>query len=148
MVTIDVLRIVLSAFDTAVIDTIEPDGVWTGAAYTPADVIVPTFKSPPAIPLTSHATESLVVLATDAVNVCVLPASTLLDPGHTASSTFGVLTVHDFSVAAAGAADAMEVGLRITFAVSTRPTSSVTATWSVAYPQEGAVTVAAALVAF
>jgi hypothetical protein len=128
MVTVEVLRIVLSAFDTAVIDTIEPDGVWAGAEYTPADVIVPTFKSPPAIPSTSHATESLVVLATVAVKVSVSPACTLLDPGHTASSTFGGLTVHDLSVAAAGAVDVMEVGPRITFAVSTRPTSSVTAT--------------------
>jgi hypothetical protein len=128
MFAIDVLMIVLSAVDTAVIDSIEPDGAWAGAAYTPAGVIVPTLKSPPAIPLTSHVTESSVVLATVAVKVCVLPATTLLDTGHTASSTLGVLTVHDFSVAAAGAVDAMEVGLRITFAVSTRPTSSVTAT--------------------
>jgi hypothetical protein len=129
MFTVDVLTTVLSAFDTAVIVTAEADDTWAGAVYMPADVIVPTLESPPAIPLTCHVTESSAVLATVAVKVCVpLPTSTLLDPGHTASSTFGVATVHDLSVAAAGAADVTEVGLRITFAVSTRPTSSVTAT--------------------
>jgi hypothetical protein len=77
---------------------------------------------------TCHVTESSVELATVAVNVCVpFPTSTLLDPGHTAISTFGVTTVHDCWVAAADAVDVAEVGLRITFAVSTRPTSSVTA---------------------
>jgi hypothetical protein len=55
----------------------------------PADVIVPTLELPPAIPLTCHVTESSVVFATVAVKVCVpLPTNTLLDAGHTASSTF------------------------------------------------------------
>jgi len=129
MLTVDVLRIVLSTFDIAVIFTTEIDGTLAGAVYTPAAVIVPTFASPPVISLTCHVTESSVVLATDAVNVCVpLPTTTWLDPGHTASSTFGAETVHDFSVAAAGAVDVAEAGLRVTFAASTRPTSSVTVT--------------------
>src|SRR5882757_7171013 len=120
-----------------------------GAVYTPADVIVPTVALPPGTWLTCHVTESSVVLATDAEKVCVpLPTSTLLDPGHTASTSFGDVTVHDFSVALAGAIDVAEVGLRMTFALSTRPASSLTATWTVAYPQDGAVTVAAATVAF
>jgi hypothetical protein len=126
-----------------------PFGTAAGAVYTPADVIVPTVELPPVISLTCHVTESSVVLATVAVKACVpLPACTLVDPGHTATRTFGVVTVHDWLLAATGAADVTEVGLRITFAVSTRPTSSVTASWTVAYPQDGAVTVAAALVAF
>jgi hypothetical protein len=73
MFAVDVLRTVWSAFDTAVIDTAEPDGIVGGAAYTPAGVIVPTFESPPGIPLTSHATESSVVLATVTVNCVLLP---------------------------------------------------------------------------
>jgi hypothetical protein len=129
MFTIDVLTADRSAFDTAVILTAARDGVLAGAVYTPADVIVPTFESPPVIPLTCHVTESSVVLAIVAVKVCVpLPTSTLLDTGHTASSTLEGVTVHDFSVALAGALDVAEVGLRTTLAVSTRPTSSVTAT--------------------
>ena len=108
--------------------TADADATWAGAVYTPADVIVPTVESPPAIPLTCHVTESSVALATVAMKVWEpLPACTLLDIGQTASTTLGVVTVHDFSVALAGALDVAEVGLRTTLAVSTRPTSSVTA---------------------
>src|SRR5258707_14831026 len=96
MLTTEVPTTELFAFDTALIVTCDGDDIWAGAMYTPAEVIVPTCESPPVIPLTCQVTESSVVLATVAVKVCVpLPGGTLLDPGHTASNTVGVPTVHD-----------------------------------------------------
>src|ERR1700731_4382464 len=99
-----------------------------GAVYPPAEVIVPTLELPPAMPFTSHVTESSAVLATVAVKACVpVPAGTLPDPGHTATSAAGAAAEHDLVAALIGAVDTAEVGLRTTFAVSTRPASSVTA---------------------
>src|SRR5712671_7005834 len=100
------------------------------------------------MPFTSQVTVSSVVLATVAVKVWPSPAGTLPDPGHTATCTAGAAAEHDLAVAPVGAVDTAEVGLRTTFAVSTRPASSVTATCTVAKPHDGAVTVAAALVSF
>src|SRR5665213_3056937 len=93
--------------------------------------------------LTCQVTESLVVFATVAVKVCVpLPACTLLLAGHTARRIPGVVVVHDFAVALLGAVEVADVGLKTTSAVSGLPPSSVTTRCTVAYPHDGAVTVA------
>jgi hypothetical protein len=65
--TVEVLTIVLSTLDIAVIVTAAGVGAVAGAVYTPADVMVPNLALPPVMSLTCQVTESSVVLATVAV---------------------------------------------------------------------------------
>jgi hypothetical protein len=111
--------------------------------------MVPHVALPPTTLLTSQVTPVLVVLATLAVNVCELePAVILLELGHTASITGWVVAEHVFDVALDGAVVVTATGLNTMLAVSECPLSSVTATCTVANPQEGAVTLAVAEVPF
>ena len=52
----------------AVTDTDEGEGTEDGAVYRPVEEMVPTFESPPTVPLTSQETAVLLVLLTAAEN--------------------------------------------------------------------------------
>ena len=65
-----------SAWLEAVICTVAVDGRSAGAAYNPADVIVPSVAFPPGTPLTLQLTAVSVVFVTVATNVSWFPSTT------------------------------------------------------------------------
>lgn len=76
MVSWAVADFVESAWLVAVTWTIDSEGKSPGAAYTPADVIVPLEALPPTTPFTLQVTPVSVVFVTVAVNVSELPSRT------------------------------------------------------------------------
>src|SRR5947209_10341347 len=82
-----------SAALVAVTVTSGSTGRSRGAVYSPAplpvEIIVPTERSPPAIPSTAHMPPVFVVWLTDAVKLCVAPSSTAPDGGETVTVIVG-----------------------------------------------------------
>ena len=108
---------------------------------------VPTDELPPAIPSTLHVTTVLAVFASVAVNVCVAPAVSVAAPGATETVTDIADCGQVPLFAAAGTEVFVDDELRVTSAVSVRPASSVTVTWTTIAPDDGATTTALGVLA-